>query len=215
MLNSFTKQRPLIFSTLLGIIGIAFGAHIVFAAPLNFATAESISIVSPATTLTIATGSAADVLQVNATSVAVTLSSSTGGTFTLISPSYDLSVATSSGGGTVATSCSTQGVVSTTISQSTGSTVYTITPGGTTCSGSVGLPVINSFSANPSSITAGQSSLLSWTVTNASTTSLDNGIGTVTNETSTSASPSRLVVRVSCKPGQVRARESFASPESR
>jgi len=81
--------------------------------------------------------------------------------------------------------------VSTTISQSTGSTVYTITPSETTCSGSVGLPVINSFSANPSSITAGQSSLLSWTVTNASTTSLDNGIGNVTNETSTSVSPSQ------------------------
>jgi peptidoglycan hydrolase-like protein with peptidoglycan-binding domain len=81
--------------------------------------------------------------------------------------------------------------VSTTISQSTGSTVYTITPSGTTCSGSVGLPTINSLSANPSSITAGQSSLLSWTVTNASTTSLDNGIGNVSNETSTSVSPSQ------------------------
>ena len=39
------------------------------AAPLNYATAESISLSSPATVLTIATGTVADVLQVNATSV--------------------------------------------------------------------------------------------------------------------------------------------------
>ena len=76
------------------------------AAPLNFVTSEKITIVSPATTLVVATGSVADVLQVNATSVVATLSLTTGGTFTLFSSSYDLSVATSTGGGTATISCS-------------------------------------------------------------------------------------------------------------
>jgi hypothetical protein len=41
------------------------------------------------------------------------------------------------------------------------------------------LPVINSFSAEPSSISAGQSSTLNWTVTGATTVSIDQGIGNV------------------------------------
>src|ERR1039458_10851141 len=90
------------------------------AAPLNFPTAESITLASPPTTLTIATGSVADALGTNATSVLVTLSNTTGGSFTLLSPSYDLSVATSSGGGAVAISCG-GGIETATLSQSTGS----------------------------------------------------------------------------------------------
>ncbi len=60
-----------------------------------------------------------------------------------------------------------------------------------TCSAVVAaptLPVISTFTANPASITSGQSSTLSWTVGNASSTSIDNGVGTVTS-TSTSISP--------------------------
>lgn len=171
---------------MLGVLLCVVNAH---AATLNFQTAESVQTLLPATTLTIATGSQADALQITTTSVVITLSSSTGGTFTLLSPSYDLSVATSSGGGTVASSC-TSGFVSTTISQATGSTVYTITPGGTSCSQS-GPPVINSFTANPSSITSGNSSLLSWSVSGASSTTLDNGIGDVSDQTSTTVSPSQ------------------------
>ena len=41
------------------------------------------------------------------------------------------------------------------------------------------LPVINSFSAEPSSISAGQSSTLNWTVTGATAVSIDQGIGNV------------------------------------
>ncbi|HTR18688.1 MAG TPA: peptidoglycan-binding protein [Candidatus Paceibacterota bacterium] len=51
-----------------------------------------------------------------------------------------------------------------------------------TCSAMVAQPVlpsIASFTASPASITSGQSSTLSWTVSNASSTSLDNGIGAV------------------------------------
>ena len=49
-------------------------------------------------------------------------------------------------------------------------------------------PKINSFAANPASIFAGQSSTLSWSVTNATSLTI-SGVGTVTNTTSTSVSP--------------------------
>src|ERR1035437_3196108 len=95
---------------LFGVIGatvaLLVGVGIAHAAPLNFSTAESITLSSYPTTLTIATGSVADALGVNATSVLVMLSNTTGGSFTLLSPSYDLSVATSSHGGTATVSCS-------------------------------------------------------------------------------------------------------------
>ena len=52
------------------------------------------------------------------------------------------------------------------------------------------VPVINSFSANPSAITAGQTSFLSWNVSNATGLSLNQGIGDVTGLTSISVSPS-------------------------
>ncbi|MBX4191246.1 MAG: hypothetical protein KW804_00375 [Candidatus Doudnabacteria bacterium] len=44
-------------------------------------------------------------------------------------------------------------------------------------------PAISSFTASPTSIASGGSSTLSWTVTNATTLSLDQGIGTVTGTT--------------------------------
>jgi subtilase family serine protease len=53
-------------------------------------------------------------------------------------------------------------------------------PGGPiTITASGKLPVINSFSASPSNISAGESSILNWTVTGATTVSIDQGIGNV------------------------------------
>lgn len=49
-------------------------------------------------------------------------------------------------------------------------------------------PTIQSFTADPATITSGNSSLLSWEVTNATSLSIDNGVGVVTG-TSTSVSP--------------------------
>ncbi len=49
-------------------------------------------------------------------------------------------------------------------------------------------PVINSFSANPTSIAQGSSTLLSWSVTGATSLSISPGVGTVTG-TSRSVSP--------------------------
>ena len=58
------------------------------------------------------------------------------------------------------------------------SIVATATPG----------PSISSFIATPDSITSGRSSVLSWTVSNATSISIDNGVGAVTG-TSVSVSP--------------------------
>ncbi len=60
-----------------------------------------------------------------------------------------------------------------------------------TCSAAVvapTFPVVSTFTADPVSITSGLASTLSWTVTNASSTFIDNGVGTVTG-TSVSVSP--------------------------
>ncbi len=135
--------------TLTGVLVMAFAflvcAAQAHAAPLNFATAESITLSSPQTTLTVATSSLADALGVNATSVLVMLSQTTGGSFTLLSPSYDLSIATSSGGGTATISCS-GGIETATLSQTTGSTVYTVTPTTSNCA-TASAPLITTITA--------------------------------------------------------------------
>ena len=115
------------------------------AAPLSYTAPTMISLTSPTTTLTITSGSVADALTVNATSALVTLSQTTGGSFTILSPSYDLSVATSSGGGIVSVSCG-NGIETAIISQSTGSTVYTVTPGGTNCA-NASPPIVTAIAA--------------------------------------------------------------------
>jgi len=51
-------------------------------------------------------------------------------------------------------------------------------------------PVITSFSANPATITAGQVSTLSWSVSGATSITIDNGIGDVTSLTSKLVVPS-------------------------
>lgn len=128
-----------LFGVLLLVI-CAGGAGIAHAAtPLTITTVENIGFSAPSTTLTITVGSLADKLVIATSSVAVTLSSSTGGSFILLSPSYDLSVATSSGGGVVNISCSL-GEESAALSQTTGSTIYTITTAGTTCADSAPHP---------------------------------------------------------------------------
>lgn len=50
-------------------------------------------------------------------------------------------------------------------------------------------PSINTFIAAPSSILSGQSSILSWNITGATSLSIDNGIGNVTGLTQRSVSP--------------------------
>jgi len=60
----------------------------------------------------------------------------------------------------------------------------------TGCSGTPpAVPIINSFSADPSTITVGESSTLSWSVTDATSVTIDNGIGTVALSGTTAVSP--------------------------
>ena len=56
-------------------------------------------------------------------------------------------------------------------------------------------PIINSFSPSPSTITVGDSSTLSWTVTDATSVTIDHGVGSVASSTGTySVSPAATTV---------------------
>jgi hypothetical protein len=68
-----------------------------------------------------------------------------------------------------------------------GSGSYSLNVSGLT--GSVSLPVINSFTANPSTIVAGQTSKLSWTTTNATTVSISGLTAAQPTNGSVSVSP--------------------------
>jgi hypothetical protein len=58
------------------------------------------------------------------------------------------------------------------------------------CSGpSPTAPIINSFSASPSTITSGESSTLSWSVTDAASVTIDHGVGTVALSGTTAVNP--------------------------
>src|SRR4030042_3793599 len=52
-----------------------------------------------------------------------------------------------------------------------------------------GLPVVNSFTASPSSITAGSSATLSWNVSNATSVAIDPGVGTFASSGTTIVYP--------------------------
>ncbi len=51
------------------------------------------------------------------------------------------------------------------------------------------VPIINSFLANPSTITVGDSSTLSWSVTDATSVTIDNGVGPVALTGTTAVNP--------------------------
>ena len=183
-----TVGAPIVISleVFLFLIAVSGGAVLcAHAAPLNFSTAESITISSPPTTLTIATSSVADALTANATSVLVTLSQTTGGSFTLLSPSYDLSVATSSGGGSATISCS-GGIETATLSQTTGSTVYTVTPTAQNCA-NASAPIIT-VSPTSTNITS-NSATITWTTNIPADSTVSYGTTPSYGATSTVSTP--------------------------
>jgi hypothetical protein len=57
-----------------------------------------------------------------------------------------------------------------------------------------GVPVINYFTASPSSISLGGSATLSWNVSNATSVTIDNGVGSVGSSGSTSVLPTATTV---------------------
>jgi len=68
-------------------------------------------------------------------------------------------------------------------------TTQVIVSGTSTPPTPTGLPVINYFTANPTNIYAGDSSLLSWNVSNATSVNIDHGVGTVGSSGSTLVLP--------------------------
>jgi len=62
--------------------------------------------------------------------------------------------------------------------------------GGPSTSGSVDKPVINSFTAEPSTIERGQASTLSWSISNATDMSIDHGVGAVQSRAQRQVFPS-------------------------
>jgi hypothetical protein len=72
---------------------------------------------------------------------------------------------------------------------STTATTQVIVSGTSTPPTPSGLPVVNYFTANPSSIYAGNSSTLSWNVSNATYVNIDHGVGNVGSSGSTSVWP--------------------------
>jgi hypothetical protein len=58
-----------------------------------------------------------------------------------------------------------------------------------TVTAAVPAPVISAFTANPPAISAGGTSTLSWTVANATSLQIDNGVGDVTGTSSTTVTP--------------------------
>jgi hypothetical protein len=109
------------------------------------------------------------------------LSSMPGGSFTLLSPSYDFSVATSSGGGTATISCSS-GIETAVLSQGSGSTVYTITPTTHNCA-DASAPIIT-ISPSSTNVTS-HSATIGWITNIAADSTVSYGTTTSYGATST------------------------------
>ena len=146
-MTAMKPMKPYVFFGLSAAI-LLFPAA-AFAAPLNYAADTSILLSQPGVTLTVTSGSVADGLIVNATSVAVTLSGSTGGTFTLTSPQA-LASSTTGSGGVLTQSCSS-GVETDAITQSSASATYTLTPTGSACAAATPPPSPAPSSTPPAS----------------------------------------------------------------
>lgn len=134
----YTRCLWLVIVAFLAAAGGFAGITVAYAAPLTYSADTTVSLSSPVINLTIASGSTADSLTVNATSVLVSLSATGGNSLTLTSAQSDLSVSASAGGGTDPITClnvgltGVSGVDEVVITQQSGSATYTIAPAGTT-----------------------------------------------------------------------------------
>ncbi len=99
--------------------------------PVSFTANTPIPLTSAGISLTVISGSMADSVVVNAGNIVVSMSSSTGGTFTITSP-QSITVSTGGSGGSDSVSCYI-GTETDVITQSSGSEVFTLTPSGSAC----------------------------------------------------------------------------------
>jgi hypothetical protein len=122
-----TKKYLYIYLPLVFFMSFFFSSAKAFAAPLTFSSDTPVTLTGA--TITIKANSVADSVVVNANNIVVTISSSYGGTFVVTSPK-----AMTVTGGSISQVCNT-GVETETITQSSGTTAYTLTPTGSACSG--------------------------------------------------------------------------------
>jgi hypothetical protein len=162
-----------------------------FAADQTYSANTTIALTSPAINFTILANSVSTTLTVDTGGFTVVVPPS--GTFTVTSASRDLNMSGNSSATVVSLSCSsgtarlviTAGASAETISVSPTSG-QCISGGGGGGGGGGGAPsnpspTISSFTASPSSISAGESSTLSWNVANATSLSVNQGVGTLPN----------------------------------
>jgi hypothetical protein len=155
------------------------------------ATSSAGSVTALATVKVVGTGSGLPVVtEFSASPVTITTGQSsslkwnvTGAT----SISIDQGINTVSASGTQA--ISPTATTTYTISATNNSGTITASTIITVSAGTTGAPVINSFTANPSTITVGQSSTIRWNITGATSISIDNGVGSPSLNSTPTISP--------------------------
>ncbi len=173
---------------------LGLGISLMLASPalatanLTFDQNTTIDLSSPDINITILAASTATSLVVNAGDFTVVVPAS--GTFTVTSASRGLAVSGNSSANVISLTCNTSLLASLAITATSEETI-TVTPTSGQCStgsgggggggggGASTAPVITSFTASPASITAGQSSTLSWNVANATSLSVNQGVGSL------------------------------------
>lgn len=188
-LSTFIK-----FSVALASLTWLLGVVPAFAAPINYTANTTISLTSPVTSFTVISGSVADGLTVNAGNFTVTLSSATGGSFTVTNSTRDFDITTGGSGsggipgagGTLTGSC-TSGVASTTLTQDSGSHTYTFTPTSGACGTAAATAAATAVGYGTSGGGGGGGGYVAPTTTVTATTTATTAATTTTATTDTTA----------------------------
>src|ERR1035437_7326986 len=182
--------RPLATLSLVAVLGLgSFVPGALAGNTVSIASDTNVLLSGSGITLVLAAGSS--LVSYSADATTLTLNLDAGSNVTV--KSNKLYTLTNSQSKT--TQCSLSPAYSYVTFTATGPAAVTLTPSATVaCSGTA--PVIAAFSAAPTSITPGQSSVLSWSLSGADTVSIDNGIGPESNASSSSAtvSPSQTSI---------------------
>src|ERR1035441_6025622 len=173
--------RPLATLSLVAVLGLgSFVPGALAGNTVSIASDTNVLLSGSGITLVLAAGSSLVSYSLDATTL--TLNLDAGSNVTV--KSNNLYTLTNSQSKT--TQCSSSPAYSYATFSATGSGTITITPTLTVaCSNTA--PVIGAFTASPASITSGQGSVLSWSLSGADTVSIDNGIGPESNASSSSS----------------------------
>src|ERR1035441_8254617 len=176
--------RPLATLSLVAVLGLgSFVPGALAGNTVSIASDTNVLLSGSGITLVLAAGSSLVSYSLDATTL--TLNLDAGSNVTV--KSNNLYTLTNSQSKT--TQCSSSPAYSYATFSATGPGTITITPTLTVaCSNTA--PVIGAFTASPASITSGQGSVLSWSLSGADTVSIDNGIGPESNASSSSATVS-------------------------